>query len=140
MHPPSPDQASVFSMCFPEEIPYYDLPMDFGDGLDGVIMPDTYMDAMDMISTGRILDASLPRPRSTFDVFGISMLEFDGDGLVATNITHDTISVEGASNSVDPLLSIDTMSRFVTRVDDFSDGNNDMNIFEYFPMCHIIFL
>ena len=114
--------------------------MDLGDGLDGVIMPDTYMDAMDMISTGRILDASLPRPRSTFDVFGISMLEFDGDGLVATNITHDTVSVEGASNSVDPLLSIDTMSGFVTRVDDFSDGNNDMNIFEYLPMCHIIFL
>ena len=40
---PSPDQASVFSMCFLEEIPDYDLPMDLGDGSDGVILLDTYM-------------------------------------------------------------------------------------------------
>ena len=57
------------------------------------------------------------------------MLEFDGDGLVATNITHDTISIEGVSNSMDPLLAFDTMSGFVTRFDDISNGNNDMSIF-----------
>ena len=129
--PPSPDRASVFSMCFPEEIPDYDLPMDLGDGLDGVIFSDTCTDTMDMIGTGRILDASSPRPRSSFDVFGTSMLEFNGDGLVSTDITHDTISVEGASDSVDPPLSFDAMSGFVTRFDDISDGNNDMSIFEY---------
>ena len=54
-----------------------------------------------------------------------------GDGLVATDITHDTVSVEGASDSVDPPLSFDTMSGFVTRFDDISDGNNDMSIFKY---------
>ena len=172
--PPSPNRASVFSMCFPEEVPDYYLPMDLGDDIDGVIFSDTYMDemdmigtgrifdtalhrphyafdmfgvsmintdnvtlydactdAMDMIGTGRILDASAPRPRSAFNVFGISMLEFDGDGLVATDITHDTVSVKGASNSVDPPRSFDTMSRFVTRFDDISDGNNDMSICEY---------
>ena len=172
--PPSPDRASVFSMYFLEEVPDYDLPMDLGDDIDGVTLPDTYMDemdmigtgrildtaphgphsafdmfgvsmintdnvtlydactdAMDMIGTGRILDASSPRPRSAFDVFGISMLEFDGDGLVATDITRDTVSVEGASDSVDPPISFDTMSWFVTRFDDISDGNNDMIIFEY---------
>ena len=164
----------MFSMCFLEEVPDYDLPMDLGDGPDGVILSDTYMDAMDMIGTsrildttprgphyafdmfrvsmintdnvtlydaytdtmdmictGRILDAFSPRPRSSFDVFGISMLEFDGDGLVATDITHDTVYVEGASDSVDPHLSFDTMSGFVTHFDDISDGNNDMSIFEY---------
>ena len=173
--PPSLDRASVFSMYFPEEVPDYDLPMDLGDGLDGVILFDTYMDTMDMIGTGRILDtapcgphsafdmfgvsmintnnvalydacidtmdmigtgrildASSPRPRSAFDVIGTSMLEFNGDGLVATDITHDTISFEVASDSVDPPLSFDTMSGFVTRFDDISDGNNDMSIFEYF--------
>ena len=172
--PPSPDRASVFTMCFPEEIPDYDLPMDLGDGLDGVIFSDTYMDEMDMIGAGRILDtaprgphsafdmfgvymvdydavtlydactdtmdmigtglildASSSRPRSSFDVFGTSMLEFNGDGLVSTDIAHDTISVEGASDSVDPPLSFDAMSGFVTRFDDISDGNNDMSIFEY---------
>ena len=172
--PLSPDQASVFSMCFPKEVPDYDLPMDLGDGPDGVILSYTYMDAMDMIGTsrildtapcgphyafdmfgvsmintdnvtlydactdamdmigtGRILDASSPRPRSAFDVFRISMLEFDGHGLVATVITHDTVSVEGASDSVDPPLSFDTMFEFVTRFNDIFDGNNYMSMFEY---------
>ena len=30
--------------------------MDLGDGLDGVILSNTYMDAMDMIGTSRIID------------------------------------------------------------------------------------
>ena len=98
---------------------------------DDVTLYDACTDAMDMIGTGRIMDASPPRPRSVFVEFGISMLEFNGDGLIATDITYDTISVEGASNSVDPPLSFDTMSGFVTRFDDISDGNNDMSIFEY---------
>ena len=60
--PPSLDRASVFSMCFPEEVPNYDLPMDLGDDIDGVTLPDTYMDAMDMIGTGRILDTTRVGP------------------------------------------------------------------------------
>ena len=39
--------------------------------------------------------------------------------------------IEGASDSMDPPFSFDTMSGFVTRFDDISDGNNDMSIFEY---------
>ena len=148
--------------------------MDLGDDIDGVTLPDTYMDemdmigtshildtaprephsafdmfgvsmidydvvtlydactnTMDMIGTGRILDASSPRPRFAFDVFRISMLEFDDDGLVTTDINHDTIFVEGASNSADPPLSFDTIFGFVTCFDDISDGNNDMSNFEY---------
>ena len=59
------------------------------------------------------------------------MLKFNGDGLVAIDITHDTVSVEGAPDSVDPPLYFDTMFGFVTRFDDISDGNNDISIFEY---------
>ena len=95
-----------------------------------VTLYDDCIDAMDMIGTGRILDASSPRPQSAFDVFGISMLEFNGDGLVATDITH-TVSVKGVSYSVNPPFSFDTMSGFVTRFDDISNGDNDMSIFEY---------
>ena len=62
------------------------------------------------------------------------MLKFNGDELVATHITHDTVSVKGASDSVGPPLSFDTMSGFVIRFDDFFDGNNDMSIFEYLPV------
>ena len=98
---------------------------------DVVTLYDACTDTMDMIGTSRILDVSPPGPRFSFDVFGISMLEFDDDGLVATDITPDTVYVEGTSDSVDPPLSFDTMSGFVTRFDDISDGNNDMSIFEY---------
>ena len=87
---------------------------------------------MDMIGTVCILDASSPRPRSAFNVYGISMLEFNGDGLVATDITHDTIFVEGPYDYVDPPFSFDTMSRFGTCFGDISDGNNDFSIFKYF--------
>ena len=74
---PSSDRASVFSMCFPEEIPDYDLPMDLGDGSDGVILPDTHMDEMDMIGTGRILGTTPRGPHYAFDMFGASMIDFD---------------------------------------------------------------
>ena len=75
--PPSPDRASMFSMCFPEEVPNYDLPMNLGDGPDDVILSDTYMYAMDMINTGRIMDAASCGPHSAFDIFGISMIDSD---------------------------------------------------------------
>ena len=59
----------------------------------------------------------------------------DDNGLVATDIIHNIVSVEGgAFDCADPPLSFDTMSGFVTRFDDISDGNNDMSIFDYFLM------
>ena len=92
---------------------------------------------MEMICTDRILDAAPPGLRSIFYMFGISMLEIDNDdGLVATDIIHNTISIKEAFNFVDPPLSFDTMFGFITRFDDISDGNNDMSIFEYFPVSH----
>ena len=73
---------------------------------------------MDMMDTGRILDATTPRPRSIFYMFRISILEInDDDGLIATDIIHNTVSIEGASNFMNPPLSFDTMSRFGTRFD-----------------------
>ena len=68
------------------------------------------------------------------------MLEIDDDdGLVAADIIHNTISVMGASNSLDLPLSFDTMSGFVTRFDDISDGKMT-RIFSSIFLCHIIFL
>ena len=106
--------------------------IDFED----VTLYDAYADVMDMIGTGRIHDAAPPRPCFIFYMFRISMQEIDDDddGLVATDIIHNTVYVEGASNSVDPPLSFDTMSGFVTRFDDISYGNNDMSIFKYLSM------
>ena len=176
--PLSPGRATVFSMCFPKEVLDYDLSMDLGDDTDGVTPLATYKDEMDMICIGRILNATPHEPHSTFDMFGVSAIDFeditlydasvdamdtigtsrildaaplgprfvfymfrismleinDDDGLVATDIIQNTIFVEEASDSVDPPLSFDTMSGFVTRFDDISNGNVDMSIFEYFPM------
>ena len=102
--------------------------IDFED----VTLYDAYVDAMDMIDTGRILDAAPPKPHFVFYMSGISMLEInDDDGLVATDIIHNIVFVEGAFDSVDPPLSFDTMFGFVTCFDDVSNGNNDMSIFEY---------
>ena len=72
--PPSPNRASVFSMCFLEEVPDYVLPMDLGDDIDGVTLPDTYIDKMDMIGTSRILDTAPHGPYYAFDMFGVSMI------------------------------------------------------------------
>ena len=77
VEPLSPDRASVFSMCFLEEVLDYDLPMDLGDYIDGLTLPNIYMDEMDMIGTCRILDTALCGPRYAFDMFGVSMIDYD---------------------------------------------------------------
>ena len=62
------------------------------------------------------------------------MLEIDDDDFL-TDVSHDVISGEGASNSMDQPLSFDTMPRFITRYDDmFVEYHNDMSIFEYSPV------
>ena len=71
----SPNRASVFSVCFLEVVPDYD--MDLGDDTDGVTLPDIYMDEMDMIGTGRILATALRGPYYAFDMFGVSMIDID---------------------------------------------------------------
>ncbi|RVW12134.1 Retrovirus-related Pol polyprotein from transposon 17.6 [Vitis vinifera] len=91
-------------------------------------IPDAYTDDMDFIGIGHIFDAAPRGPLSVFDISGVSVLD---DESVLDVVTSDFASVEGESDSVDPPLSFDTMSEFVTRFDDISDGNNDMSIFEY---------
>ena len=75
--PPSPGRASVSSMCFPEVVLDYDLPMDLGDDTDGVTLPDIYKDKMDMFGIGRILDAAPHEPHYDFDMFGVSAIDFE---------------------------------------------------------------
>ena len=114
--PSSPSQANMFFMCFPDEDFDYGLLMDSGGRPDGVTLDDAYTDEMDMTGIGRILDATPHRPHSAFDLFGVSMLEMDGDDFIANVATLSFISVEGASNPVDPPFSFDSMSGFVTAI------------------------
>ena len=99
-----------------------------------VTLYDACTDEMDMIGIGRILDATPHGPRFTLDMFGAFMLEIDDDDFV-TVVTPDVITVEGMFDSMDPSLSFDTMSRFVTCFDDVAGGNNnDISVFEYSPV------
>ncbi|RVX22733.1 hypothetical protein CK203_008487 [Vitis vinifera] len=155
--PSSPDRASTFSMCFPDEVPDYDLPMDLGYGTDEMDMigigrifdatphgphtvfdmfgvfvletdeddsiPNAYTDDMDFISIGHILDAAPHKPLSVFDISGVSVLD---DESVLDVVTSNFAFVEGASDSVDPPLSFDTMSAPTTHIYDVDDvGDTD---------------
>ena len=87
-----------------------------------------------MIGTGRILDIAPHMPRSVFDIFGVFMLEMDDDDFVI-DVSHDNICIEGASDSVYPPLSFDTISKFVIFYDGMStEYHNDMSIFKYSPI------
>nr|CAN74751.1 hypothetical protein VITISV_043770 [Vitis vinifera] len=115
--PSSSDWANMFSICFPNEVFDYGLLMDSRGGTDGVTLDDAYTDEMDMIGIGCILDAAPHGLHFAFDLFGVSMLESDGDDFITNVATHDFTSIEGVSNPVDPLFYFDSMSRFVTRYD-----------------------
>ncbi|KAL6325084.1 hypothetical protein AAG906_022651 [Vitis piasezkii] len=81
------------------------------------------MDRMDMIGIGHILDTAPHRPHSAFDLFGVSMLELDGDDSITDRRSCGPTS-----------LSFNSMFGFVTCYDVMFDGNNnDMTIFEHLP-------
>ena len=130
--PLSLGQANMFSICFLDEDFNYGLLVVFGGGLDRVTLDDAYTDEMDMIGIDCILDASPHKSHFAFDMFGVSMLEMDGDDSITDVATPGFIYVEGMFDPMDPPLSFDSMSRFATRYDVMSNGNNnDMSIFEY---------
>ncbi|RVW43548.1 Transposon Ty3-I Gag-Pol polyprotein [Vitis vinifera] len=104
--PSSPRQANMFSICFPDEDFEYGLFVDSRSGPNGVTLDDAYIDEMDMIGIGHILDTTPHRPHSAFDMFSVSMLEIDGNDSITDVATYGFISVERVSNPVDPPLSL----------------------------------
>ena len=114
--PSSLGQTNMFSMCFPDEVFDYGLLMDSRGGIDGVTLDDAYTDEMDMIGIGRILDAAPHGPYSAFDTFGVYMLELDGDDFITDVVTPYFTFFERAYDPVDPPISFDSMSGFVTAI------------------------
>ena len=100
--PSSPGQTSMFSMCFPDEVFDYGLLVDSRGGTDGVTLEGAYTDEMDMIGTCRFLHAAPHGPHYAFDLFGVSMLELDGDDSITGIATPNFTSVEGVSNPMGP--------------------------------------
>ena len=122
--PPSPCRASVFSMCFPEEVLIYNLPMDLGDDIDGVTLPDTDIDEMDMIGIGRILDVAPHEPYFAFDMFGVSAIDFED--VTIYDACADAMDMIGTSHILDvappgPRSVFDIFGIFMLEIDD-DDG------------------
>ena len=136
--PPSPGRSSVLTMCFPDEI------ADYG-GIDGVMSSDDY--------DGELLwmVISKPEPDSALSYFRVLALRDDEDASLAPDddvITGDVIvdiassdnlgHVVGESDAVDPPLSFDVLSRFVSRSNDvLAFSSMDLSIFEYSPVYFI---
>ena len=116
--PPSPERSSVLTMCFPDEI------ADYG-GIYGVMSSDDYdKEQLRMV-------ISQPEPDSALSYFHVLALRDDEDAPLAPDddaITGDVNvdiafpdilgHVVGKSDVVDPPLSFDVLSGFVSRSDD----------------------
>ncbi|RVW67838.1 Retrovirus-related Pol polyprotein from transposon 297 [Vitis vinifera] len=93
-----------------------------------------------------------PELASPFDLFRVSVLEIAEEIQVAptSEVVEDVIVavvlldgpvglVEGASDLVDPPLTFDVLSGFVSRHDYVSDFSSmDLSTFEYLPVSHVI--
>ncbi|RVW83100.1 hypothetical protein CK203_040751 [Vitis vinifera] len=106
--PTSPDRASMLSLCFPEEI----------------------------TDDGQITGIVQLQPVSAFDMFGVSTIEvLRGPDSSCSRASEDDSSlfegivspVEGASDLVDPPLSFDVLSGFVSRSDDIFDIDDELH-------------
>ena len=136
--PPSPEQFSVLTMCFPDEI------VDYG-GIDGVMSSDDYDEEL------LRMVISQPEPNSALSDFHVLALRDDEDASLAPDddaITGDVIvdiaspdilgHVVGESDAVDPPLSFDVLSGFLSRSDDvLAFSSMDLSIFVYSPVSFI---
>ncbi|RVW92012.1 Retrovirus-related Pol polyprotein from transposon 17.6 [Vitis vinifera] len=73
--PPSPDRASLFSLCFPDETTDYGVIIEPEDMTDGVVPHDEYHDEMDMLGISQFLDIVQREPFSPLELFGVSVIE-----------------------------------------------------------------
>ncbi|KAL6325955.1 hypothetical protein AAG906_038446 [Vitis piasezkii] len=122
---------------------------------DRAIVPhDEYRDEMDM-SMSQIVEVVQPEFASPFDLFGVSAIEVAEetqivlapelmeDVTVGDDEFEDTFGfIEGASDFVDPPLSFDILSGFISRSNDVYDFvSMDLSIFKYLPVsCDSIYI
>ncbi|KAJ9704055.1 hypothetical protein PVL29_005372 [Vitis rotundifolia] len=142
----------LMTLCFPDEIDEHGTFTEIGDIVDGAVPHDEYTDEMLALSIGQLDGIAQPELASPFDLFGVSVLEIVEeiqfapapeiieDVMVADGLFGGPVGlVEGASDLVDPPLSIDALSGFVSRHDYVSDFSSmDLSIFEYLPVSHVI--
>ncbi|WKA13007.1 hypothetical protein VitviT2T_030344 [Vitis vinifera] len=132
--PSSPDRTSLMTLCFPDETDEHGTFAGIGDVVDGAAPHDEYIDEMLALSLSQIEETIQPGLASSFDLFEVFVIELAEESLTAPALEiaenaivfDDLIDshvgiVEGASDFVDPPLSFDVLSGFVSRSDIVSD-------------------
>ena len=149
-----PDCMSLITLYFPDEIDKHRTFFEVRDIVDRAAPHDEYINEMLAMSLSQIEEIVQPGLASPFDFFGVSVIEIAEESLIAPTLESpkDVIVgddlfdghvsfVEGASDFVDPPLSFDVLSGFVSRSDIvFYHSSMDLSIFEYLPMSHDITL
>ena len=122
--------------------------------MDGTVPHDEFIDEMLVISLSQIEEIVQPELASPFDLFEVSVIEIVEEILTALALdsTEDVLVadvlfdgpvglVKGASDFMEPPLSFDVLSGFVSRFDDVHDSSfMDLSIFEYLPISYDITL
>ena len=118
------------TFCFQDETDEHGTFAEVGDIVDGAALHDVYIDEMLALSLSQIEETIQPGLASSFDLFGVFVIELAEESLTAPTLesARDLIAfddlidnhvgiVEGASDFVDPPLSFDVLSGFVSRSD-----------------------
>ncbi|RVW63052.1 hypothetical protein CK203_063223 [Vitis vinifera] len=119
--PSSPNRMSLMTRYFPDEIDEHGTFSEIGDIVDGAIPHDEYI--VEEIQTAL-------------------SLEFSEDVIAVDDFFDYPVGlVDGASDFMDPHISIDFLLGFVSRFDDVHDSSfMDLSIFKYFLVPYDITL
>ena len=141
--PASPDRMSLVTLYFPDEIDEHGIFAEVEDIVGGAAPHDGYIDEMLALSLSQIEKTVQPGLASSFDLFRVSTIELTEeiptapaqesaeDLIVFYDLFNSHVGIiEGASDFVDPPLSFDVLSGFVSRSDIVSDVSSmDLSIF-----------
>ena len=146
--PSSPNRANFLSLCFPKETTDCGVDVEPTGMIDGVFPHDDYWDEMDTTSMSQITKRVQPESASPFNLCRVSVIEIveEIQTVLAPELMEDVAvgddlfedifrSIEEASNFVDPPLSFDILSGFISRLGDVYDSASmDLSVFEYLPI------
>ena len=123
------------TLYFPNEIDEHETFAKIGDIMDEVVSHDECIDEMLVMSMNQIDGMIQPELVSPFAFFGVSAIkvaeeikttpypEFIEDDIVVDGLFDGLVGlVEGASDIVDPPLSFDVLSGFVSRSENVHDS------------------
>ena len=149
------DSTSLLTLYFPEENDEYGTFVEIANTIDGAISRDEYYDEMFMVDMSQITDDVQPMTTFPLDLFKVLAIEIVEDvqfvptpGLLTVVAPDDDVFVGVSSlvvvesEHVDPPLSFDVLSGFISRFDDVLTLSSymDMSLFEYFPVSYDITL